>query len=140
MASVPDTASSGFPPEGATRAQILVALGIMNLCTRVRGDHGVLTARAGQTFDALLNLAVKAGLSRKEKRLFIGGLRAGKASPCVMARAEHCVELIGPAAFHQQLRRHAAWEHIAATGRLPPGWTWGDPASATGTTTTGAHQ
>lgn len=125
-------------PQSATRAQVLVTLGMMSLCPRIRGEHSLSTVRAGNTFNSLLDLAIKAGLPRKEKRLFIGGLRAGKPIPSVMARAERCVELIGPAAFHKQLEHHAAWEHLAATGRLPPGWTWREPAPAGSASAKGA--
>lgn len=106
-----------------SRAQVLVVLGIMGLCPRIRADT-MMHSAAGRTFERVVDMAVKAGLPRKERRLFIGGIRGGKPSPTVMARAERCIELIGPEVFDKAMAQHAAWEHFRETGRLPQGWTW----------------
>ncbi|MDO9092703.1 MAG: hypothetical protein Q8R98_16020 [Rubrivivax sp.] len=103
-----------------TPAQIMVALGMMSLCPAVRGEHTIATSRAGFAFEALLDLAVKAGFP--ERRLFIGGLRTGKPTSKVMARAEECISLIGLAAFHDVLAWHAAVDQFMRTGHCPPGW------------------
>lgn len=135
---VTSLAVPGGLPHAATRAQVLVALGVMSLCPRISGVDIVLAARAGHTFNALLMLATQAGFPKKEKRLFIGGLRGGKPIPSVMARAEWCISLIGPAAFDAEVARRAAWEYFEETGKLAPGWTWREPPAASGTGATRA--